>query len=325
MRAVVAVVFAVGCSSTADVVPAATVEDAASDGSIFEAEPLDSMNADVEAPCAPVQRFVYTTASTVPLSCGADAMKPVIDQIVPSFGRAAGRARFAVHHTGASGVIHFWNVRVELGTPELTFGIGDDVCPGTTSKRANVGTGTLSSGHDHAKVFAYQGASPCTDGSLAVEGAELEVFVEDPRPACAGKDIAATSWYREKGYTETWKWPTMMAEVVSTSITTSGPSESLTILGVIEGTPLVDPNMTCGSEAATLVMQTMVDGSIDSTQKDAVPASMGMGHLVLASETERVVGAGKHEVSLFAGSNFTGDVQTGGCCGDATIIAIRRR
>jgi hypothetical protein len=116
----------------------------------------------------------------------------------------------------------------------------------------------------------------------------------------------------------------MMAKVISTSITTTA-NEELEVLGVIEGTPHTNPNTTCGSEAATLVMQTVVDGAILDTVKDVVPASGGMGHLVLSSGNTKMVPAGKHTIDLLAGSNFTGRVTTGGCCGDGTIIAIRRR
>jgi hypothetical protein len=44
---------------------------------------------------------------------------------------------------------------------------------------------------------------------------------------------------------------------------------------------------------------------------------------VLSSDTTVPVAPGLHDVALFAGANFTGEVLTGGCCGDGVIAALR--
>lgn len=288
---------------------------------------VDSMIVAVDSakPCAPVKVVSFTSTKDVPLACDAINAKAIFDETLPDRGRAVGRITLKVRHVGAavSNVIHFWNARVEVGKTELAYGIGDDVCPGTRATRQNVGLGVLDDTHAHVKVMSYQGSSPCTDGALVAEaGSKLDVWIEDA--ACPNQDIKATSYYATAGIGPFWEWPTMMAKVISTSITTEA-SESLQVLGVIEGTPHMNPNTTCGSEAATLVMQTILDGGILSTTNDVVPASGGMGHLVLSSDTTQPVSAGKHTIDLLAGSNFASRVTTGGCCGDGTIVAIRRR
>jgi hypothetical protein len=85
-----------------------------------------------------------------------------------------------------------------------------------------------------------------------------------------------------------------------------------------------------GTEAATLVMQTALDGSIVATRSDVVPASQGMGHVVLFSspgtqdaDEVRMVGAGTHGATLRVGANFVGTTTTGGCCGDGAIAVVR--
>lgn len=327
MRAAVLAVVLMGCSESStdapvdastevtaeDVKTEATTEAATDSRSIFE----------TEAPCQPVQTFSFTTPADVALACNADAAKTILDVPIPARGRALGRFTVKVRHTGSSSVIHFWNARVEVGAIELAHGLGDDVCPGSRATRANLGVGRIDDTHPRVKVMSYQGSSPCTNGALVIEaGSKLDVWVEDP--TCEKRDIAVASYYATAGFTAYWEWPTMMAKVISTSIDTE-PGDKLRVLGVIEGTPHTNPNTTCGAEAATLVMQTAIDGAILSTQKEIVPASGGMGHLVLSTDTEKEVAAGKHTIDLLAGANFTSRVTTGGCCGDGTIVAIRSR
>jgi hypothetical protein len=74
------------------------------------------------------------------------------------------------------------------------------------------------------------------------------------------------------------------------------------------------------------VSQTSVVWAIVATTQDVVPASQGMGHLVLSTETTQPVNPGSHTAALLAGSNFsTTMTTTGGCCGDAIVAAVRTR
>lgn len=282
---------------------------------------------DAAAPCRAVQRYTFPFPSPVALSCGAGGPRLLVDAQVPAHGRALGRARFVARHVGAgtSTVTHFWNARVELGKIEQSFGIGDDLCPGTRAQRENLGVGALEAGNDRARVWAYQGSSPCTEGAVEILSGALDVWVEAPEPECRGRDIAVGSYYATAGTTAPYAWTTSMTRLVSTSLTTVSPAERLLVLSVVEGSPALDPNTVCGAEAATLVSQTTLDRAVLSTSRDVVPASQGMGHLVLSSEAEQPVGPGAHTIELLVGSNFTGTVTTGGCCGDGTVAAIRLR
>jgi hypothetical protein len=294
-------------------------------------EPRGAVAENQTASCRPVRRFTFTSSSTTPLGCDQNAGATVLDAVVPVLGRAVGRARFTVRHTG-TGDTHFWNARVAVGDGSIAYGIGDDVCPGSTSQRSNIGFGTLAAGARHASVIAYEGSSTCIPGALEIEaGATLEVWVEDPRPACRGLDIAISDHYSASGLTNAYSWQTNMEPIpnVAATLTTTAPSETLRVIGTVEGTPLEDPNRTCGSEAATLVMQTTLDGDLMATTTDPVPASQGMGHLVLATSGDqnelRSVTPGEHSAAIMVGANFTGPVTTGGCCGDGTVVLIRER
>jgi hypothetical protein len=254
----------------------------------------------------------------------------VIFDVEPKrFGRAVGRARLVVRYPG-SDVIHFWSGRVEVGAPKLAYNVGDDVCPGVVATRATMGLGELSEASPRVKVKVHSGAAPCTPGTLLVApGSTLEVWTEDGAPGCQGKAIAAASYYESAGVEQLYFWQTSMQPLpgVAASLVTEAPGEKLRVLGVVEGTPLSNPNQTCGAEVSTLVMQTTLDGSIVSTQTDVVPASQGMGHLVLSTDGDanelREVSPGNHQAAMLVGSNFVGDVTTGGCCGDGMIALIR--
>ena len=294
---------------------------------------------DAAAGCAPVKKATFTSTAAVSLGCDANAPAQIIDQPLPldasaPNSRVLGRARFRVRHV-ATNVIHFWNLRVVVGDGATSFGLGDDVCPGANQMRGNLGLGTASATESRAKLVGHAGAAPCTPGALVVDaGATLDVWVEDARPECAGKDIAYGSHYLANGFSDTYAWKTSMEAMpgVAAKLEANG-GEKVRVLGVVEGSPTPNPNTTCGAEAATLVMQTALDGTIIATKQDVVPASQGMGHLVLSTtpgesdkdEVRSVSAGGAHEAKLLVGSNFVGNVTTGGCCGDGAIALVRER
>ena len=282
-----------------------------------------------------MQHLSFTSTSVVPLSCDGNMPVLIIDEAVPITGRAVGRVSFSVQHTGINSVTHFWNLQVAVGTPTYAFGLGDDVCPGTTSARVNLGLGTLSAAAGHVQVHGYSGAAPCTPGTLQVlAGATLEVWVEDGSPGCAGGDIAFGSYYGANGYTTQYDWTTSYTPLpgVTAAVATQGASEEMRVLGVVEGSPALDPNMVCGSEVSTIDMQTQLDAVTMEYLRDVVPASQGMGHRVLATSGDvnelRYVGPGMHTASLLVATDFvvTGyNVTTGGCCGDGEVALVRLR
>ncbi len=276
------------------------------------------------SPCAPLH-LSFPLGAAVPLACDASAPRVVLQVQLPAAGRALARANLQVRHVGAplSTVIHFWSARVEVGSPVLAYAVGDDVCPGVTSQRTNLGLGTVAAG-GVVRVLAHQGASPCIEGALQVEaGSSLEVWLESTAAACSGRMLRARSYYQTAGVTQLWEWPTSTTAILGESLQTEGAAEKLRVLAVIEGTPQLNPNPSCGAEAATLVAQTLLDGAVLATVTDVVPASQGMGHLVLSLDAVKTVAAGVHKAELLAGKNFLGQVTTGGCCGDAVLALVR--
>jgi len=241
-----------------------------------------------------------------------------------------------VQHGGGNAVTHFWNLSIRVGAPVDAYGLGDDVCPGTSSTRGNLGFGTLTDTADQVQLVGFSGAAPCTPGTLQVlAGAVLDVWVEDPAPGCAGNDIAFGSYYATNGVTEYYDWTTSFTQLPGTTATiaTTGASEQLRVLGVVEGTPEMDPDTTCGSEVATVDLETALDGATMSTQRQVVPASQGEGHRVMYTSSDvdelRAVTPGSHTASLQVASDFVEPagsfVTTGGCCGDGDVALIRLR
>jgi hypothetical protein len=316
-------VVILGCSAKQAGTPDAPPVDAASDGA-----------SDAAAGCQPVQHFAFTSTTTVPLGCDANTPIAIMTASIPATGRAVARGTFTIHHTGANAVTHFWNVAVSVGTPMYAFGLGDDVCPGTTSTRANLGFGTLAAANPQVTLLGHEGAAPCTPGTLEVEaGAQLEVWVEDP--ACAGADLAFGSYYGANGYTTLYDWTTSFTALpgAAASLATTAPSEDMRVLAVVEGSPGLDPNTTCGNEVSTVDLETQLDGAVMTYQRQVVPASQGMGHRVMYTSGDvdeiRAMTPGMHTAALFVASDFVEpsgySVTTGGCCGDGEIALIRLR
>jgi hypothetical protein len=289
---------------------------------------------DAEAGCAPVTHYVYTSTSTVPLGCDGNSPATLVDAVVPQHGHAVARATFSVQHTGANDVTHYWSIQVHVGTAVDAEGVGDDVCPGTTSARGNMGYGVLTAAKNHATLVGNSGASPCTPGTLQVlAGAEVEVWVEDNAPGCVGGDIAFADYYAVNGDTALYDWTTSFTPLpgMSASLTTTGASEKMRVMGVVEGSPNLDPNMVCGSEVSTIDMGTLLDSSPMVYLREVVPASQGEGHRVIFTDGDadeiRDVTPGMHTASLVVATDFVNGspVTTGGCCGGGDIALIRLR
>lgn len=273
--------------------------------------------------CAPVTSQTFTLAQDVPLTCGADTAIDVFDELVVPRGPAAARATVIVEHTKIVPEIHFWNATVVVGDAQYAFGIGDDICNGYQPvTKTNLGYGRLTDASPRVRVPMYQGSAPCTDGALVVRaGSTLELWYEGDDPACEGKSITYTSWYATQGFQTTYVWQTTMAEILALPIDIPADREAL-LLSVVEGSPDMNPNATCGNETQTLVSQLVVDAAIVHQAEMLLPASAGQGHLVLANQAT-ATGDGPHAAQLLVGANvFNSAVRTGGCCGDAALMSI---
>jgi hypothetical protein len=160
-------------------------------------------------------------------------------------------------------------------------------------------------------------------------GSVLDVWVEDARAECRGRDLAVASYYGSQGTTE-WPWATTAQLVpgMSVALATVEPKERLRVVAAVEGTADRAPTSICGATSGTLVAQTTLDGAAMATIQQPMPPSGGQVHLVLntfaAGHEVRNVDPGEHRAKLYAGKNFTSSrVFTGGCCGEAMLGLLR--
>lgn len=281
----------------------------------------------VAAGCPPPAHKAFTLETGVLLACNPSGERAtsatVFDIPLSDRGSALARARLKLRHTGASDVIHFWNAQIAVGDEEYAMGIGDDLCPGSGPViRSNLGYGKLSAGRDRVRLYAHQGSAPCTDGSLEImAGSTLDVWIEDG--TCPKPQVIYASHYRQVGFTDTYVWRTHLSPVVQLQYS-SASVETLLVMSVAEGSPDRNPNQRCGEEVATLSTQLRLDEAVADETTQILPASQGMGHLVLDSEAERRIGPGDHLVELRVRADFeSSQVRTGGCCGDAAIFLVR--
>lgn len=282
--------------------------------------------------CSSVRHFRFTSRSDVALRCGANAAQAVFSAHIPDQGYAVGRVVAQIQSL-TGGQIHYWNMRVQVGAGN-SYALGDDVCQGATvTGKANLGYGHLSAASDLVEVLAYQGSSSCREGQLTVKaGAVLDVWVEDPAPHCQKQDIHFHSYYEDTddptvpGLTTYYDWNPYMSTIHRKHLLVTAPQESVLMMGVTEGTPHANPNTTCGSESptATLVSELLVNGGIADQDIGVLPASQGMGHLVLHSEVKTLLPQGFHTVELRLGRNISSRTTTGGCCGDSSMAIVRR-
>lgn len=260
------------------------------------------------------------------LQCGSHS--DVMHVAVPDRGRAI--ARFtAGYRNNHPSTIYYWATNVVVGAPIQVSGVGDDICPGTgTVAKQTLGYGNLVDGYQTVRVTAIQGSSPCENGHVAVmSGATLDIWVEDDRAECVGKDLSYSSVYMTRGVSEqnVYVWKTYMEAAVTLSVAKAKNRSRVHMMTSVEGTPDQNPNRVCGQESATLVSQSAVGGAVTAQYQYVIPASQGMGHLVL--QTESVTSSANlnsiFEVGLYLGSNTSSRVFTGGCCGDGAIAIIQ--
>jgi hypothetical protein len=183
-----------------------------------------------------------------------------------------------------------------------------------------LGYGVLTDAAPRVKVMAYQGASSCVDGRLVNwTGGYLDVWVEDPN--CPGQDIIVRSHRRDLGLDNAYWWAPEFSDYLSASVTTTTDRSRLRLLAGVVGSPLQAPKPLCTSpEPArnTLRGRVMVDQYLNSEVSGSIPASMGMGHLVLSSDSTSYPALGPHSIrwqlreEIDTGSVVTGNAGGGG-------------
>ena len=305
------------------------------------------------ATCAPATVLTYS-APALDLLCGANNTQPLFDVAIPGLtgtSRALGRVTLQVEGRAAvSNVTHFWNCIVYVGgsfPAGSANGVGDDVCPGTiTPTKSSLGYGTLSAEHNNTvSVKCYQGASPCVDRTnRIVTGASLQVFVEDPAPACRESSVFHASYYSEpNAYKTFWEWPAEAAPLLELTVEMEPAGawtrRTASLFSVAEATVWNDPNdpnfgTGCGQRwplpSANVVTQLVAANQIFSTARAVFPAAEGMGHVVVSNAVSGVAlsSDANTTVRLLAGRNFSPaprdghTLTTGGQDGGAVLAVV---
>jgi hypothetical protein len=305
----------------------AGADDAKTNEDAGAVEPMDGGGAPADSgalACTAPRHYQYAIPSGVALPC-AGASTEILRVSIPDQGRALARAEMVYTNVNASAP-YYWNTQALVGAPLVYYGLGDDVCPGaSTVPKAILGYGAIGPGASDVVIIGHEGSSPCTDNQIVVSSGTLDVYVEDPAAACTGRDIQLISSYDVYGLMATYAWTTSMTQLLTLPVPASTARSSVLVLGVVEGTPDLNPNTLCGSESATLVSQVQSDDlGILATAQGVIPASGGLGHLVLDLEAQAPLGPTLTAVSLWVGSNTAATVvRTGGCCGDGKVGFVK--
>jgi hypothetical protein len=293
-------------------------------------------------PCAPIKHYTFTLKNDIGLYCPPNGpfkngFRTLFKVNVPAQGYAVARVNLRLRHLGKGAKAHFWNARVSVGKPEFVHGIGDDLCPNEVkSNKMNIGYGSLSASSSEVTVLAKQGCSVCRNGILQLlKGSKLEVWVEDPSPQCKKQQILVQSYYKTvNDYTSKtcFKWaPYKWKKILQQTITLKKQT-STRVISVLEATPHMNPNDTCGKTAAKEKIMTKL-GKNTSIKTEPLPATQGMGHLVMQDDLTVTLPAGSHTATLSVNQFYptpkkvnpgTGlaVTTTGCCCGDAYLVTI---
>lgn len=285
--------------------------------------------------CRPPRYHRFVLREPVPLPCGPERID-VFGVTLPDGGNALARATLsyadsATDPTGLNSASHFWNTGVQVGNGNA-IQIGDDICPGDrTPPKPVLGFGRLEAGQNTGvRVTSTSGGSQCVPGGVVVlPGSRLEVWVEDPDPACRGRDVgfASTLDVPQFRTEEGWRWTGEDREMLHVRIPPGQPNRTtLTVMAALEATPRQNPNRVCGREGAGALASLVSDETLLEQEFAPFPASQGMGHVVFGlSATIREEVADPRRVSLWARTNAppSAEVFTGGCCGEAMIGFVR--
>ena len=122
-----------------------------------------------------------------------------------------------------------------------------------------------------------------------------------------------------------WPWSTSAQKILDLSIPASTDRTAMWVFSAIEGSPQNNPNSSCGGGSATQTAEIVSDWPGDlNTITGTIPASSGMGHLVLAPQAYDTTSVNEAQhLQLWVKANYSGTTYTGGCCGDAKIGFVR--
>jgi len=164
---------------------------------------------------------------------------------------------------------------VLVGEPELSSALGADILPGgNTGFTSLLGAGKLTATKRRVQVVtrvSSLGSPNCYDPSITASSATLDVWVEDARPACANKDVFATSWVKEKGPIASFEWGTSFLDMVSLPVTVENDRTRLRVLSTVEATPLQNPSVSFTDTSKLLQSRTFVGGKQVDLEQQGTP------------------------------------------------------
>ncbi len=208
---------------------------------------------------------------------------------VPDSGRAIARA-VLVFRSNSTADEYGWVARIVVGSgaqeDDIAYGYqaGEDLCPLQSSGARSVAAyGQLGGvSPNTVSVVAYSTRFGGVDDMVSVNsGSYLDVWVEDPRPQCIGKDISATSYYhvarKERGWSNfldrTFTWPTSVAPIIGLDLVKNAGRQNLKVITTAVGGPKDNPTSQCGAEVATMTSQQKVGGNIAAYATRVLPPS----------------------------------------------------
>ena len=279
--------------------------------------------------CSP-PKLEHFTLSSRSVRCASSGDTLLFDVELPNTGRAVARAQMVFSNSGLDGLPYVWSGNVIVGEPELASAIGADMVPGgNTGYTGLLGAGTLTAKKRRVQVVtrvSALGSPACYDGAITASQATLDVWIEDARPECAGKDLFATSWVKEKGQTASFEWGTSFSDMVALPVKVSSERAHLRILSTVEATPLQNPSVSFVDTSKLVQSRTFVAGKqVDLEQQGTPGVFGGMTHVVLATDAVAQPPQGDQRVQMQAAKTYTStSVITKAQFGDGILVVIRQ-
>jgi len=180
--------------------------------------------------------------------------------------------------------------------------------------------------------MAQQGGTTCIDGAVIAVSGALDVWVEDPAPECAGRDIgfkSSTDAYRAN---DIYFWTNSMTKLQELAVPGSSDRSQILIVGAVEGTPIAGEtpySCTRGTPNYNLAAQLRTnDRDVVATAKSAIPPFSGMGHLILSLSAKIPYRPETTSISIWVRSDIEPPVTTNGCgstvpCGDGKLGFVK--
>lgn len=288
--------------------------------------------------CLPPRHYHYELDRAMMLADEAVIMRAN----VPDSGWAV--AKFSANYTNldTSHQVYSWHNHILVGGAVFQSEAGEDICPGKTITRSNIGYGRLAH-HDQVVVRGGDLYASAHGGEpqVRLHQAALDVWVEDAR--CPHRQIFVSSYLPNTGNAPTWHWPRYPATILWLAVPVL-TGANLTVFSAATGSTAMDPpnpNVFITSDPRTwdscrqnnpalakAESRLMVNGIIKDRLTVALPPSQGRTHLVLNNSSQIIVEPGVTSISLDLTASAAAEVYTGQdrdiklCCGDAVLVGI---